>query len=427
MIESLARHDIRPTDLVHQFTAQGETTTVNMGGYQEVQQPEKKLPENDELQKEEEIEEENDQQRRRSTGSTASSSLSNNEVNKEHVQEQSNEENEASVIEPRKSISSKTEDNIKLGTATLKKISFDIDNTSTSDLQQRSAIPSDDRSIDITLDGVQRDGDNINDAKILIASSSLLPPSELTTTAPEQPCTSTTAPSDTQISNDAIASSSTSSFSTSNVNSITSNDIHVSEQNQQGTSIDGEEQQQKEADTAQNGVNGQFVIDLRWTVMCDLFLLCLSAENYDARSRVFIARMASYLELDWFQVIGFEKRITEHLMQNAGAAWETETTTSIATTQTTTTDIEVSIRNDVERKSRNKQRRKRRYIMIGLATIGGGLILGLSAGLMAPVIAGGIGTILTTVGVTGTSTFLGGTASIALITGGATAIGGSKY
>lgn len=173
--------------------------------------------------------------------------------------------------------------------------------------------------------------------------------------------------------------------------------------------------------------NDEFVIDLRWTVMCDLFLLCLSSENYDARSRVFIARMASYLSLDWFQVIGFEKRITEHLMQNAAAGWETETVTSVATTQTSVTDTEVlSVRNDAERMSRNKQRRKKRFVMIGLATIGGGLILGLSAGLMAPVIAGGIGTILSTVGVTGTTGFLGGTAGIALITGSATVTGGGK-
>ncbi len=64
--------------------------------------------------------------------------------------------------------------------------------------------------------------------------------------------------------------------------------------------------------------------------------------------------------------------------------------------------------------------------MVGLATIGGGLILGLSAGLMAPMIAGGIGVLLSTVGVTGTAGFLGGTAGIALITGGATVAGGRK-
>ncbi|KAI7891224.1 uncharacterized protein EV154DRAFT_563542 [Mucor mucedo] len=170
----------------------------------------------------------------------------------------------------------------------------------------------------------------------------------------------------------------------------------------------------------------KITIDLCWTVMCDLFLICLSTENYDARSRVFVARIASYLSLDWFQVIGFEKRIAQHLLQDS--AWETETVTSVATTMTTMTmtnvDAQGFVKNDSERHSRNKQRKKKRYVMIGLATIGGGLILGLSAGLMAPVIAGGIGAILTTVGVTGTGGFLGGTAGIALITGGATVAGG---
>ncbi|GAN08198.1 hypothetical protein MAM1_0193c07705 [Mucor ambiguus] len=173
--------------------------------------------------------------------------------------------------------------------------------------------------------------------------------------------------------------------------------------------------------------NNKIIIDLCWTVMCDLFLICLSTENYDARSRVFVARIASYLSLDWFQVIGFEKRIAEHLLEDAN--WETETVTSVATTMTTMTMTNVDhnglVQNDVEKKSRNKQRKKRRYVMIGLATIGGGLILGLSAGLMAPVIAGGLGALLTTVGVGGTG-FLGSTAGIALITGGATLAGGRK-
>ncbi|KAG2230234.1 hypothetical protein INT48_006236 [Thamnidium elegans] len=176
-------------------------------------------------------------------------------------------------------------------------------------------------------------------------------------------------------------------------------------------------------------LENKVIVDLSWTVMCDLFLICLSTENYDARSRVFVARIASYLSLDWFQLIGFEKRIAQHLLQDTNA-WETETVTSVATTMTTMTMTNVDstgfVKNDMERQSRNNQRKKKRYVMIGLATIGGGLILGLSAGLMAPVIAGGLGAILTTVGVTGTGSFLGGTAGIALITGGATVAGGSK-
>ncbi|CAO3632975.1 unnamed protein product [Cunninghamella echinulata] len=171
----------------------------------------------------------------------------------------------------------------------------------------------------------------------------------------------------------------------------------------------------------------QFVIDLRWTVMCDLYLICLSLENYDARSRVFIQRIANYFSLDYHQVLSFERRITDHLIQMEGA-WETQSTMTASTTLTsltnTTTMVDPSqLSNKKERTSRNNQRKKKRYVMIGLATIGGGLILGLSAGLMAPVIAGGLGALLTTVGVTGTSTFLGGTAGIGLITGAATLAG----
>jgi hypothetical protein len=184
----------------------------------------------------------------------------------------------------------------------------------------------------------------------------------------------------------------------------------------------------KSSSDEKKALEDKIIIDLCWTVMCDLFLICLSTENYDARSRVFVARIASYLSLDWFQVIGFEKRIAEHLIQDA--TWETETVTSVATTMTTMTMTNVDetgfVKNHMERAGRNKQKRKKRYVMIGLATIGGGLILGLSAGLMAPVIAGGLGALLTTVGVTGTGSFLGGTAGIALITGGATLAGGRK-
>lgn len=50
--------------------------------------------------------------------------------------------------------------------------------------------------------------------------------------------------------------------------------------------------------------------------------------------------------------------------------------------------------------------------------LGGGLVIGLSAGLLAPVIGAGIGAALTTVGISGTAGFLGGTAGAAVITTG---------
>ena len=51
-------------------------------------------------------------------------------------------------------------------------------------------------------------------------------------------------------------------------------------------------------------------------------------------------------------------------------------------------------------------------------TIGGGLVIGLSAGLLAPVIGLGLAGALSTVGVGGTAAFLGGTAGAAVITTG---------
>lgn len=50
--------------------------------------------------------------------------------------------------------------------------------------------------------------------------------------------------------------------------------------------------------------------------------------------------------------------------------------------------------------------------------IGGGLVIGLSAGLLAPFIGAGLAGALTTIGVTGTGTFLAGAGGAAIITTG---------
>jgi hypothetical protein len=57
--------------------------------------------------------------------------------------------------------------------------------------------------------------------------------------------------------------------------------------------------------------------------------------------------------------------------------------------------------------------------------LGGGLVIGLSAGLMAPVIGAGLGVALGTIGIGGTGTFLAGTAGAAVITTGGVLTGSS--
>jgi hypothetical protein len=138
-------------------------------------------------------------------------------------------------------------------------------------------------------------------------------------------------------------------------------------------------------------------IDLRWTVLCDLFLVLVADSIYDGRSRALLELVGSALSVDWLEICRFEKRITDALEMQQEADkenWNEEEHTD----------------------KRQKAARNRRLVMMGLATVGGGLVIGLSAGLLAPVIGAGLAAGFTTIGVAGTSTFLGGVGGAALIT-----------
>jgi len=131
---------------------------------------------------------------------------------------------------------------------------------------------------------------------------------------------------------------------------------------------------------------------------------------------VLLEQVALKLGLGWLDVVKFESRVTQAL----------------------------EIQEDIETLEQQeivdgawKAGRKRWYMVLGLATIGkvfpltsllvplfclycagGGLVIGLSAGFLAPVIGLGLAGALTTVGVTGTAASLGGIAGAAIITTG---------
>ncbi|KAI9740977.1 MAG: hypothetical protein M1834_002688 [Cirrosporium novae-zelandiae] len=147
-------------------------------------------------------------------------------------------------------------------------------------------------------------------------------------------------------------------------------------------------------------------IDLRWTILCDLFLVLIADSVYDARSRVLLERVGDSMNVSWVDICRFEKRITDALEMQESADKETW--------------------DEAEHmENRRKLGLKRKYMMMGLATVGGGLVIGLSAGLLAPVIGAGLAAGFTTIGVAGTSTFLGGVGGAALITSTATVAGGT--
>lgn len=146
-------------------------------------------------------------------------------------------------------------------------------------------------------------------------------------------------------------------------------------------------------------------IDLRWTVLCDLFLVLIADSAYDARSRALLERVGGTLEVSSLQITRFEKRVIDALEMQE----EEETHETLDETE--------------NMDKRQKMAKKRRYMVMGLATVGGGLVIGLSAGLLAPVIGAGLAAGFTTVGISGTSAFLGGTGGTALIASSATMAG----
>lgn len=137
-------------------------------------------------------------------------------------------------------------------------------------------------------------------------------------------------------------------------------------------------------------------LDIRWTVLCDLFLLLIADSTYDSRSRTLLERVGDALSIEWPEVCRFEKRITDALEMQEQAEKE-------------------NWNEDEHLAARSKKNYKKRLAVMGLCTVGGGLVIGLSAGLLAPVIGAGLAAGFTTIGVAGTSGFLAGTGGAAII------------
>ena len=157
---------------------------------------------------------------------------------------------------------------------------------------------------------------------------------------------------------------------------------------------------------SQLGMSKNIDLDLRWTALCDLFLVLIADSVYDARSRTLLERVGESMEVSWLEICRFEKRVTDSLEMQEAASKETW--------------------DEAEHmENRRKLALKRRYMMMGLATVGGSLVIGLSAGLLAPVIGAGLAAGFTTIGVAGTSGFLAGAGGTALITSGAAISGGT--
>ena len=101
--------------------------------------------------------------------------------------------------------------------------------------------------------------------------------------------------------------------------------------------------------TTLSSADKSVTLDVRWTVLCDLFLVLIADSVYDARSRVLLEAVAFKLGLGWLDVVKFEQRVTEALEIQEG--------------------VEKLEQQEII-DGRIKAAKRRRYAMMGLATIG---------------------------------------------------------
>eukprot|EP01134_Creolimax_fragrantissima_P008295 CFRG8295T1 len=127
-----------------------------------------------------------------------------------------------------------------------------------------------------------------------------------------------------------------------------------------------------------------------WLVMQDLVCLCLISGKYDARSRTLIRRVMVCLGVEWKQVILFEENLAHMLLSDFQETPE-----------------EIAAREEKEKSSKWKK-----YAAVTGAAVGGGLVIGLTAGLAAPFIAAGAGVLF---GASATA-FLASAGGLVLIT-----------
>lgn len=155
-------------------------------------------------------------------------------------------------------------------------------------------------------------------------------------------------------------------------------------------------------------VNAEAFVDVRYTILGHLFITCISDGVFDSRGRTLLKQVAILLEIPVLELLSIEKIIAAQLRLYDGEL--------------------VQHQGEVVQE-RNKVEGKNRWVMGGLAFVAGGAVIGVTAGLAAPLIGAGIVSALGTFGVTGAGvagfgTFMAGAGGLALVTTGGVLTGG---
>jgi hypothetical protein len=133
-------------------------------------------------------------------------------------------------------------------------------------------------------------------------------------------------------------------------------------------------------------------VEDRKEVVGSLLVFLLSLGNYSAHSRALSIYLTSAFELPLSFLINEETEIAKSLMETSTAAENQAGGTMSA---------------DAETAKRKQENQTSRFWKVGLASVAGAAVIGITGGLAAPVVAGAIGGLMGSVGLGGVASFLG--------------------
>ncbi|KAF4841095.1 putative membrane protein [Colletotrichum siamense] len=129
----------------------------------------------------------------------------------------------------------------------------------------------------------------------------------------------------------------------------------------------------------------------RKEILSCLLLLILSTGCYSAHSRVLALYLCSAFELPIAALIQEETEIAKSLVESSTAAENQKAGMSA----------------EAEAAKRREENKQSRFWKVGLASVAGAAVIGITGGLAAPVVAGAIGGLMGSVGLGGVASFLG--------------------
>lgn len=138
-----------------------------------------------------------------------------------------------------------------------------------------------------------------------------------------------------------------------------------------------------------------FQEEKRVLILHCLLLLVLSLEHYSAQSRLLLLHLASSLELESDLLAEHEKSIAQGLLATAASQMDAE---------------------ESAKKQASNDATARKW-KVGLAAVGGAVLIGVTGGLAAPLLAAGIGTVMGGLGLGVVSTYLGALAGSSVLVG----------